>query len=145
MIIRYWVNCFERELCIEWKDGYKEFENEILETLDDAYCTWNSTEDIEDTEERIFVENSCCEEFMMEKLSEIYNMWDAWWVEGDIDKNGDEEPIYVIENPNLEHYTQTYITLDAEELMLLGIEPEYWDDCEIVNDAIHNMIYEREK
>lgn len=145
IIIRYRVNCFDRELCIELEDRYKEFENEILETLDDAYCTWNSTDDIEDTEERIFVENSCCEEFMMKKLSEIYNMWDSWWVEGDVDENGDEEPIYVIENPNLEHYTQTYITLDAEELMLLGIEPEYWDDCEIVNDAIHNMIYERKK
>lgn len=100
MIVRYWVNCFDRELCIEWEDGYKEFENEILETLDDAYCTWNSTEDIEDTEERIFVENSCCEDFMMEKLSEIYNMWDSWWVEGDVDENGDEEPVYVIKNPN---------------------------------------------
>ena len=29
--------------------------------------------------------------------------------------------------------------------MLLGIEPEYWDDCEVINDCIHNMIYERGK
>ena len=46
---------------------------------------------------------------------------------------------------NFEHYTQTYITLDAEELMLLGIEPACWDDCEVINDAIHNMIYEKGK
>ncbi len=44
-----------------------------------------------------------------------------------------------------EHYTQTYITLDAEELLLLGIEREYWDDCEVINDCIHSMIYERRK
>ena len=36
---------------------------------------------------------------MMEKVREIYNMWDYWWVEGDVDENGDEEPVYVIKNP----------------------------------------------
>ena len=41
----------------------------------------------------------------------------------------------------MEHYTQTYITLDAEELTLLEIDKEYWDDCDVINDAIHSMIY----
>ena len=41
----------------------------------------------------------------------------------------------------MEHYTQTYITLDEEELILLGIDKEYWDDCDVINDVIHSMIY----
>ena len=145
MIIRYWVNCFDRELCIRFADGDAEFEAKVDNILEEAYCAWHSTEEIEDPEEREYVENSCCEEYMMEVLSKTFNNWIEWWVEGDVDENEDEEPIYVTKNPELEHYTQTYITLDAEELMLLGIEPEYWDDCEVINDAIHNMIYERGK
>ena len=38
----------------------------------------------------------------------------------------------------------TILTLDEEELMILGIPEEYWDDCEVVNDCIHNIIYEKE-
>ena len=33
MIIRYWVNCFERELCIKLDDAYKSLEKEILDML----------------------------------------------------------------------------------------------------------------
>ena len=29
MVIRYYVNCFERELCIKWDDAYKPLEKEI--------------------------------------------------------------------------------------------------------------------
>lgn len=40
-----------------------------------------------------------------------------------------------------EKYVQTYITLDEEELKLLGIPDEYWDNLDVVNDAMHSMIY----
>ena len=36
MITRYWVNCFERELCIEWDDAYKPLEKEIIDINDKA-------------------------------------------------------------------------------------------------------------
>lgn len=90
MITRYFVNCFERELCIEWDDAYKHLEKEILDMLDGYYCEWHSTEEIADHDYKAYVENSCCEEFMMERLSETYNMWESWWVEGDEDKDGNE-------------------------------------------------------
>ena len=90
MIIKYYVNCFERELCIEWDDAYKHLEKEILDMLDGYYCEWHSTEEIADHDYKAYVENSCCEEFMMERLSETYNMWESWWVEGDEDEDGNE-------------------------------------------------------
>ena len=34
MITRYFVNCFERELCIKWDDAYKYLEKEIIDMLD---------------------------------------------------------------------------------------------------------------
>lgn len=40
-----------------------------------------------------------------------------------------------------DYYVQTYITLDKEELKLLGVNPVYWDDREVINDAIHSLIY----
>lgn len=90
MITRYWVNCFERELCIEWDDAYKHLEKEILDMLDDYYLEWHSVETIGDPEYKAYVEDAPLEEFMMERLSEIYNMWNSWWVEGDEDENGNE-------------------------------------------------------
>ena len=114
MVIRYYVNCFERELCIEWDDAYKPLEKEILDMLDGYYFEWHSTEEIEDPEYRAYVEDSCCEEFMMERLSETYNMWSSWWVEGDEDENGNEIPSDKINNPGhilykraLEHLNHT--------------------------------------
>ena len=41
------------------------------------------------------------------------------------------------------YYIQTYIPLDREDLELLGIDPEYWNDFEVINDAIHSMIYNK--
>ena len=98
MITRYWVNCFERELCIEWDDAYKPLEKEIIDMLDEYYFEWHSTEEIEDPNYRAYVEDSCCEEFMMERLSETYNMWESWWVEGDEDDDGNEIPSNKINN-----------------------------------------------
>lgn len=143
MIVKYWVNCFDRELNIRFAKGDLEFGQMVEDVLDKAYDIWHSPEEVEDFETREHVQESCCEEYMMEYLSQTLDNWLEWRVEGDVDENGNEEPIYVIKNPELEHYTQTYITLDAEELLLLGIEKEYWDDCEVINDCIHNMIYER--
>lgn len=45
------------------------------------------------------------------------------------------------ENLSDEHYTQTYITLDQDELFALGIPEELWDDTEVINDSIHNAIH----
>lgn len=91
MIIEYYVNCFERILKITFPDGYEHLKEEILEMLEDFYYEWHDAENIEDPEERAYVMDACLEEYMMDRLSETYNMWEEWDTEyiGD-----DEEEMY---------------------------------------------------
>ena len=79
MIVKYNISCYDRVLMIEYPNGYEQYENEIIEVLNDAYNMWTAPEYIEDEEEREYIESTCCEEFMIENLSEIYNQWDSWW------------------------------------------------------------------
>lgn len=91
MIIEYDIHCHERTLKIKWDDHYEHLKDEILEFLDDYYFEWHDAENIEDEEERIAVLDSCLEEYMMDRLSETYNMWE-WW---DTEYYGnDEEEMY---------------------------------------------------
>ena len=78
MIVAFDVSCFERELKIIFPDNCEEYRKEIEEILDDAYCEWHSPEEIEDPEERVYVEDSCCEEHMMYRLSNKFNKWERW-------------------------------------------------------------------
>lgn len=102
MITKYWVNCFERELCIEWDDAYKHIEKEILDMLDDYYNEWINVEGIDDPEERGYVETTPCEEYLMERLSETYNMWGYWTIDVDEDEDGNEIPPYKTNNITME-------------------------------------------
>lgn len=70
------------------------------------------TEEIEDLDYRAYVEDSCCEEFMMERLSETYNMWSSWWVEGDEDEDGNEIPPDKTNNPGYITYRRALELLD---------------------------------
>ena len=78
MIVAYDISCFERELKVLFPDGYEIYRKEIEEALDYAYCKWHSPEDIEDKEESKYVQDSCCEEFMMDELSLVFNQWIEW-------------------------------------------------------------------
>ena len=92
MIIEYDVSCFERTLLIKFPYGYDHLEKDILENLDAFYIFWHDAESIQDDEERTIVMDSCLEEFMMDRLSETYPMWE-WW---DTDYYGsNEEDAYV--------------------------------------------------
>ena len=92
MIIEYEVECFERTLVIKCNNSYAEHERKIKHILDKAYYAWHSPEDIEDPEERDWVENdACCEEYMMSKVQEIYpdlneNSWDTFYYGNDEDE-----------------------------------------------------------
>lgn len=72
--IRYEVECFGRILVITFDKAYKDLESEILEMLDDFYGEWHNSDDP-------IVECMCCEEYMMDRLSETYSIWDDWTVE----------------------------------------------------------------
>ena len=91
MIIEYDIHCHERTLTIKFLHGYDNLKDEILEMLDGFYFEWHDAENIEDEEERLAVLDSCLEEYMMDRLSETYNMWE-WW---DTEYYGnDEEEMY---------------------------------------------------
>ena len=68
--------------------------------LDDYYFEWHDAENIKDSEERKYVQDSCLEEYMIERLSETYNMWDEWTAIycGD-DLNEMEDEVYWNVNP----------------------------------------------
>lgn len=78
MQITYDVSCFKRELTIVFPDNCEEYIKEIEDILDEAYNEWLSPEDIENPEERGYVEDSCCEEHMMHRLSSVFNQWIKW-------------------------------------------------------------------
>lgn len=78
MIVTYDVSCFERELKVVFPDGYEHHRSEIEQMLDDAYEKWNNAEDIEDPDEQDYVWSSCCEEYMIDELSVVFNQWIEW-------------------------------------------------------------------
>ena len=78
MIIEYDISCFERTLQIKFPDGYEHLKEEIIVMLESFYFEWHDAENIEDEEERLAVFDSCLEEYMMDRLSETYNMWEEW-------------------------------------------------------------------
>ena len=102
MIIEYDVSCFERTLVIKCPDSYAEHEKEILKILDKAYFEWHSPEDIEDLEERRYVEDSCCEEHMIDRMCEKYHVdhddWDSFYYGDDENEIAED-----MENHQSEH------------------------------------------
>lgn len=96
MIIEYDVNCFDRCLVIKCNNVYEAFKEDMLKILDKAYLNWHSPEDIEDPEEREWVENdACCEEYMMSKLTEKYpecdaDSWNTFYYGNDYDELEEE-------------------------------------------------------
>lgn len=100
MIVEYDVSCFDRELKVIFPDGYECYRKEIEQVLNAAYDKWHHPEDIDDEEERRYVECACCEEFMMDELSLVFNQWEEWTsvYYGD-DEEEMEEEVYWIKNP----------------------------------------------
>ena len=80
MIIEYDVECFDRTLVIKCPNSYAKHKWEIKTILENAYYDWHSPENIEDPEEREWVEdNACCEEYMIKKVDERYPIGEGDW------------------------------------------------------------------
>lgn len=133
MIIEYDIHCHERTLKIKFPDGYEHLKEEILEMLDGFYFEWHDAENIEDAEERAAVMDTCCEDYIMDKLSETYNMWEEW----DTDYYGNNEEEMAVET----------IPIKNEELRiiknLISAVGDYalhyaWSDSEGI-DALVNL------
>lgn len=79
-----------------YNDDYEIIQDKGINVL--VYADANSVETIEDPEYKAYVEDAPLEEFMITRLSETYNMWDSWWVEGDVDEEGNEVTPYKTTN-----------------------------------------------
>lgn len=70
MIIEYNVVCFERTLQIKFSDKYAHLKDNILRGLDVHYTEWHLTD-----------QDTCLEEFMIDRLCEdfglTYQEWDS--------------------------------------------------------------------
>ena len=99
MLVEFDVSCFDRELKIIFPDECECHKKKIEDILDEAYDEWHSPEEIEDPEERAYVEDSCCEEHMMYRLSSKFNQWERWTSEyyGN-DPDEMEEEVFWTEN-----------------------------------------------
>ena len=71
MVYKYWVECFERELVIDFENASLEDADDIEETVHGAYCYWHDLDSIEDKEEREYVEASCLDEYIIECLENV--------------------------------------------------------------------------
>ena len=63
MIIEYDIHCFERTLKIELDDKYNSSKESMLKSLDEYYTEWHNTD-----------QDTCLEEFMVNKLLEDYDI-----------------------------------------------------------------------
>jgi hypothetical protein len=152
MIIEYDVNCFERTLTIQCPDSYAGHEKKILELLDKYYDQWHNPEEIEDDEDREWVEgDACCEEYMMSKLTETYpecTEWDSIDY-GDVEDEDEEPKKIALKIPFGEltaeiggdpNYPTIYVYLkrpDGIEVDLVAVSMDQ------INTMIQAYIYER--
>lgn len=69
MIIEYDIHCFERTLKIKLGDAYEPSREAILKSLDEYYDEWHNTD-----------QDTCLEEFMVNKLLDTYNIpyYEEW-------------------------------------------------------------------
>ena len=79
--VEYDVACFERTLKIKFSKGSNIDKDEMWKALDRYYDKWQDVENIEDPDERQYVQYACLEEFMVESVCEEFDItveeWDS--------------------------------------------------------------------
>ena len=78
MEVRYYCACYERTLVIKFAPHYDFLKKETELMLDQFYDEWVNFEGPAE-----YVQDMCLEEYMMERYSETYAIWDEWYVEED--------------------------------------------------------------
>jgi hypothetical protein len=90
-VVYFNVECFERILYVKYPNSFDNKFQEMHKILSNAYDKWHSAEEIEDDEEREYVQCICLEEFMIEELSKTYPEWIKWkskyYGEDDVDES----------------------------------------------------------
>jgi hypothetical protein len=80
MEIRFECECYDRTLVINFPVRYRYLQEKILECLDQYYDEWVLFEGPYEIED---IQDMCLEDYMMQRLSEVYDMWTKWDVEED--------------------------------------------------------------
>lgn len=79
--VEYDVVCFERTLKIKFSKGSNIDKDKIWKALDRYYDRWNHIGEIEDADERDYVECMCLEEYMVNEVCEEFDLtveeWDS--------------------------------------------------------------------
>ena len=146
MIIEYDVDCFERTLVIKCPNSYAEHIIDIKHILNDAYLAWHSPENIEDPEEREWVENdACCEEYMINCVQAIYpelddDSWDTFYYGYDEDEIAeDEERNQYSHNYNVNHLKKILDKLEDMAYEFETFEKLGNEAYHIVEDCIEKL------
>lgn len=127
MIIEYDVHCFQRDLLITFPDSYEHLRSEILKMLDEYYYYWHDAENIEDDDERNAVMSTCLEEYMMDRLSETYNMWEEW----DTYYYGDDTEEMEVKTVPVKNVIKNLITAMADYAL-----DSAWSDSEMIDALV---------
>lgn len=84
MTIEYYVDCFDETLLITIPEEYEHKVEEITNLLDKFCQEWHNAEEIKDDITREMVMDSDLYDYMMGRLSEVYNKWEDWEVKNEI-------------------------------------------------------------
>lgn len=79
MSYRFWVDCFERELVIEFEENHDI--GELDETAESSYLCWHDYESIEDEKYREYVKESCLEEYIVDCFKNLGYKVKDWRIE----------------------------------------------------------------
>lgn len=77
-VVYFNVECFNRMLLVKYPISFNNRFQEMYKILSEAHDKWHSAEDIEDEEEREYVQCVCLEEYMVEELSKKFPEWIKW-------------------------------------------------------------------
>lgn len=139
MIIEYDIHCFQRTLKITIPDDYKHLKGKILKMLDEYYYYWHDAENIEDDVERTVVMDTCLEEYMMDRLSETYDMWEEW----DTDYYGDDAEEMAIKTVPIKNESLRIIKNLITAMADYALDSA-WSDSEMIDALVGIGITEQD-
>jgi hypothetical protein len=80
MIVKIDIDCYDRELLVMFDEKYSRDRDKIRNLMESAYDRWTHVSEIEDEEDYLYVHDSCCEEYIVDRIEnegyEILN-WDS--------------------------------------------------------------------
>ena len=80
MIVKIDIDCYDRELLVMFDERYSRDRDKIRDLMESAYDRWTHVSEIEGEEDYLYVHDSCCEEYIIDRIEnegyEVLN-WDS--------------------------------------------------------------------